>query len=253
MGFGKLNVSDCRFRLITARPKRESYGFKRNKLGFNTSSWSKSRVRSTRFCEIDGTFLCVSVNGHESLIVKGDFESILYLGRHGEIKQWFQASFTVEKHGQLHLQDMTSATEMTKKPEHDNDLAIRKLERPEDEDEDATITAHVDRNDKSRSNAPPVDSIAELEAAEAPLYDDTYPDGGYGYVVLFACVSIGACTAGSVSALGVYQAEYAERFPEKSSFQINLIGGFMGFVSRSLSGPVISLLIACARLVHGYW
>ena len=144
---------------------------------------------------------------------------------------------------------MSSAKDMTIKPGHDSDLASRKPERPEDEDEDATITAHIDHGDKTVV-APTVDSTAELEAAGAPLYDETYPEGGYGYVVLFACVLIGACTAGSVSALGVYQAEYAERFPEKSSFQINLIGGFMGFVSRSLQGPVM-LLTSRARSVHG--
>ena len=145
---------------------------------------------------------------------------------------------------------MPSAKDMMIKPEHDSDLASRKPETPEDEDEDATITAQVDHSDKTVV-APTVDSSGELEAAGAPLYDDTYPEGGYGYGVLFACVLIGACTAGSVSALGVYQAEYAERFPKKSSFQINLIGGFMGFVSRSLQGPFIFLLINRARLVHG--
>ena len=65
------------------------------------------------------------------------------------------------------------------------------------------------------------------------VLETTYPEGGYGYVVVFACIMIGACTAGSVSALGIYQAEYAERFPNKSSFEVNLIGGFMGFVRAS--------------------
>lgn len=125
---------------------------------------------------------------------------------------------------------MPPAQEMPTKSEHEINSAIKKDERCEDQDEDATITAVIER--KEATTTPPLDPTAEVESAEAPLYDDTYPEGGYGYVVLFACVLIGACTGGSVSALGVYQAEYAERFPEKSSFEINLIGGFMGFVSH---------------------
>lgn len=70
------------------------------------------------------------------------------------------------------------------------------------------------------------------------LYDSDYPEGGYGYVVLFACILLSAVTMGSVSSLGIYQAEYAERFPEKSSFEVNLIGGLMGFVSEFLKSTL---------------
>lgn len=108
-----------------------------------------------------------------------------------------------------------------------------KANRAEDEDTDAT-TIEAITTSGGRSNAPftdaKVESLDDATSGTTP-YESTYPEGGYGYVVLLGCVLIGACTAGSVSALGVYQAEYAERFPDKSSFQINLIGGFMGFVS----------------------
>jgi hypothetical protein len=50
--------------------------------------------------------------------------------------------------------------------------------------------------------------------------------------MLFACILLSAVTMGSVSSLGIYQTEYAERFSEKSSFEVNLIGGLMGFVSE---------------------
>lgn len=82
------------------------------------------------------------------------------------------------------------------------------------------------------SIAPPAKDV-EAGPADAASLETTYPEGGYGYVVVFACILVGACTAGSVSALGIYQAEYAERFPDRSSFEVNLIGGFMGFVGTA--------------------
>jgi hypothetical protein len=95
---------------------------------------------------------------------------------------------------------------------------------------------------------PLADRKAEAEGTGVLPYNERYPEGGYGYVVIFACILIGACTAGSVSALGVYQAEYAERFPDKSSFEINLVGGFMGFVSVVREG-IITIMLSDPTLI----
>jgi hypothetical protein len=122
----------------------------------------------------------------------------------------------------------SAASVLSRKMEHDTALERKSIRSDHHLDEDEPqIEAHI-------VSSPSKDNHVEsgLKTAET-AFETTYPEGGYGYVVVFACILVGACTAGSVSALGIYQAEYAERFPEKSSFEVNLIGGFMGFVRDS--------------------
>jgi hypothetical protein len=123
----------------------------------------------------------------------------------------------------------SAASVMSRKTEHDTALERKSILSDQHLDEDGPqIEAHI-------VSSPLKDNDVEsgFKTPETAAFETTYPEGGYGYVVVFACILVGACTAGSVSALGIYQAEYAERFSEKSSFEVNLIGGFMGFVRDS--------------------
>jgi hypothetical protein len=124
----------------------------------------------------------------------------------------------------------SAASVLCRKMEHDTALERKSIRSDHHLDEDEPqIEAHIVSSSSKDDNH--VES--GFKTAETAAFETTYPEGGYGYVVVFACILVGACTAGSVSALGIYQAEYAERFPEKSSFEVNLIGGFMGFVRDS--------------------
>jgi hypothetical protein len=120
-------------------------------------------------------------------------------------------------------------SDFSRKMEHDTALERKSILSDHHLDEDRPqIEAHI-VSSPSKDN----DVESGFKTPETAAFETTYPEGGYGYVVVFACILVGACTAGSVSALGIYQAEYAERFSEKSSFEVNLIGGFMGFVRDS--------------------
>lgn len=123
----------------------------------------------------------------------------------------------------------SAASVMSRKTEHDTALERKSILSDHHLDEDGPqIEAHI-VSSPSKEN----DVESGNKTTETAAFETIYPEGGYGYVVVFACILVGACTAGSVSALGIYQAEYAERFSEKSSFEVNLIGGFMGFVRDS--------------------
>jgi hypothetical protein len=117
-------------------------------------------------------------------------------------------------------------SDFSRKMEHDIALERKSIRSGHHLDEDQPqIEAHI-VSSPSKDN----DVESGFKTSGTAAFETTYLEGGYGYVVVFACILVGACTAGSVSALGIYQAEYAERFPNKSSFEVNLIGGFMGFV-----------------------
>lgn len=117
-------------------------------------------------------------------------------------------------------------TDLSQKTEHDTTLERKSIRSDHYLDKDQPqIKAHIVSSPSKDNN---VESGFNTPAAAA--FKTTYPEGSYSYIVVFACILAGACTAGSVSAMGIYQAEYAERFPKRSSFEVNLIGGFMGFV-----------------------
>jgi hypothetical protein len=120
-------------------------------------------------------------------------------------------------------------SDLSRKMEHDTALERKSIRSDHHLDEDKPqIEAHI-VSSPSKDN----DVESGFKTPGTAAFETTYPEGGYGYVVVFACILVGACTAGSVSALGIYQAENGERFSEKSSFEVNLIGGFMGFVRDS--------------------
>lgn len=92
---------------------------------------------------------------------------------------------------------------------------------------------------------------------------DEFPEGGYGYFVVFAEWLIMACSFGMINSFGVYQTYYTEQaYTNESVFRISLIGSLQVFCIYFFSiltvtlmhylGPQMTVAIGIIIQVFGY-
>jgi len=72
---------------------------------------------------------------------------------------------------------------------------------------------------------------------------EEFPEGGFGWLVVFAMWLIMACGFGMVNSFGIYQTYYQiEAYPNESAFKISVIGALQPFCIYLFAIPTVTML-----------
>lgn len=93
------------------------------------------------------------------------------------------------------------------------------------------------------TSSPSINSTDSTDSTNPPPDIDTFPEGGFGWVVVAGCFIIMACSWGMVNAYGDFQKHYLTLFPNTSQALLSLIGSLESFCI-DLSAIPASILIS---------